>query len=39
MSILCPVPRVEAEAKSETIKRYFTRLFGPTRDPIDEPGT
>ena len=39
MSILRPVPRVEAEAKTETIKRYFTRLFGPTRDPIKEPGT
>jgi alkylhydroperoxidase family enzyme len=37
MPVLRPIPR--AEIKSELIQAYFNRLFGPTRDPIDEPGT
>ncbi|WP_373009301.1 carboxymuconolactone decarboxylase family protein [Hyphomonas sp.] len=37
MSVIRQVPR--AEITNETMKRYFNRLFGPDRDPIDEPGT
>jgi alkylhydroperoxidase family enzyme len=37
MPSLKRVPR--AEITSDIIQAYFNRLFGPTRDPIDEPGT
>ncbi len=37
MPILRQVPR--KEITNQTIKYYFERLFGPDRDPIDEPGT
>jgi alkylhydroperoxidase family enzyme len=37
MPVLRQVSR--AEAKSETILRYYDRLFGPDRDPVSQPGT
>ena len=37
MPVLRQVPR--AEVKSETILRYYDRLFGPDRDPVAQPGT
>lgn len=37
MSVIKQVPR--NEITNETIRRYFNRLFGPDRDPIDTPGT
>jgi alkylhydroperoxidase family enzyme len=37
MPVLRQVPR--AEARSETILRYYDRLFGPDRDPVAQPGT
>lgn len=37
MPVLRQVPR--SEVKSETILRYYDRLFGPDRDPVAQPGT
>ena len=37
MPVLRQVPR--SEVKAEVVTRYYDRLFGPTRDPVAEPGT
>ena len=37
MPVLRQVPRSEVTA--EVVNRYYDRLFGPTRDPVAEPGT
>jgi alkylhydroperoxidase family enzyme len=37
MPVLRQVPRSEVTA--EVVKAYYDRLFGPTRDPVAEPGT
>jgi alkylhydroperoxidase family enzyme len=37
MPVLRQAPR--SEVKSETILRYYDRLFGPDRDPVVQPGT
>ena len=37
MPVLRQVPRSEVTA--EVVTRYYDRLFGPTRDPVAEPGT
>ena len=37
MPVLRQAPR--SEVKSETILRYYDRLFGPDRDPVAQPGT
>ena len=37
MPILKPVPR--SELSTDTMKAYFNLLFGPDRDPLEEPGT
>lgn len=37
MPVIRRVPR--AEIQNDLIKAYFERLFGPDRDPIDQPGT
>ena len=37
MPVLRQVPR--AEVTAEVVTAYYNRLFGPTRDPVAEPGT
>ena len=37
MPVLRQVPRSEVTA--EVVTNYYNRLFGPTRDPVAEPGT
>jgi alkylhydroperoxidase family enzyme len=37
MPVLRQVPR--SDVKDEVVERYYTRLFGPDRDPVAEPGT
>lgn len=37
MPSLTPLPR--REVKDETMQFYFNLLFGPDRDPLEEPGT
>jgi len=37
MSIISPKPR--KEITNETAQAYFNLLFGPDRDPLEEPGT
>ena len=37
MPVLRQVPR--SEVTNEVVEAYYTRLFGPDRDPVAEPGT